>query len=163
MTHSANEVMVLAAKAARGGGAPPAQAAQFGSAAVLHLVTGRAVDDLDEALAALPNGPILSYPLGIAQIAEQAVKGIARGIMEGGDTSLARSYVESMPCSARLDADGTLTMEVGKPALRRNIMRISLSHDTYIRWSAFAAALLVAESDASRQSGAGAGVSNDND
>lgn len=154
--------MVLAAKAARGAGAPPAQAEQFGAAALLHLLRGRGVAVLDAALSALPGGPILSYPLEIARIAEQAQEGIAKGQMACAQDSLARSYAESAPWQASLSEDGILTINLSKPAKRCAITRVDLPEPVYQRWSALAAHLLVPESAASRLSGAGAGLS-DND
>ena len=162
MNRSANEVMVLATKAARGAGAPPAQADRFGAAALLHLVSGRDLAELDAALAALPGGPILSYPLDIMCIAEQATDGMAKGPLAGAQTGLAQSYVQSLPMHASLTEDGTLSIDLAKPAIRRNMTRVDLPDAVYARWSALAARLLVPESEASRLTGAGAGTS-DND
>lgn len=67
MSYSANEVQMLAQKAARGAGAHPAQAAHFGRALVCHLAAGRAVSDLREALALLPDGPIQTLPFAPQQ------------------------------------------------------------------------------------------------
>ncbi|WP_425038213.1 DUF3726 domain-containing protein [Primorskyibacter sp. S187A] len=63
MSHSVNEIEALATKAARGAGAPPAQAAKFGQAAVRHLAASRAEAALIDALQALPGGPILQFAL----------------------------------------------------------------------------------------------------
>ncbi len=63
MTHSANEVEMLAQKAARGAGAYPAQAAHFGKAVVVHLSEDRPVGLLLDALDALPEGPIQILPI----------------------------------------------------------------------------------------------------
>jgi hypothetical protein len=160
MTRSANEVMGLATKAARGSGAPPAQAAQFGAAAVIHLSAGHDVAALDAALAALPEGPIMTLPVAIARITETQVEGIAYGAF--GDGAMAQSYVAALPCQANLAADGILHVDLNRPAARRAVQRIDLSTETDTAWRALAAKLLVPESDASRQSGAGAGLT-DND
>lgn len=157
MTRSANEVMVLAGKAARGAGAPPAQAAQFGAAAVWHLQQGRDVAALDAALAALPAGPILDLPLAIARIVERG-----EGASVLPPAPLAQSYVETLPFVARMDAQGRVEIDLTTPAPRKVPQRIALDPQTYAAWSALAAKLLVPESDASRLSGAGAGLT-DND
>ena len=162
MTRSANEVMVLATKAARGAGAPAAQAAQFGAAAVAHLTTGRDVALLDGALAALPDGPILTLPLALARIAEVQVEGIATGVINEDEDSLAQSYVAALPCAAAMTEGGVVHLDLNRPAPRSAVARIDLSEQTYAAWTALAAALLVPESDASRLSGAGAGLT-DND
>lgn len=161
MTRSINEVMVLAGKAARGAGAPPAQAAQFGAAAVVHLCAGHGVDALDDALAQLPEGPIITIPLALARIAEQQVEGIAQGPLSGMEPQLCQSYVSALPCVANF-SEGKLSLNLNEPAPRRAVARINLSDETYAAWSALASALLVPESDASRLSGAGAGLT-DND
>jgi len=160
MTRSANEVSVLAAKAARGAGAPPAQAAQFGAAAVAHLAAGGDLDVLDAALAELPMGPIITLPLAISGVAEQAKGGHAQGRI--APSLLARSYAASLPYHAVLDGEGMLVLDFDVPATRSAPIRFALSDAVYEQWSALAAAMLVPESEASRLKGAGAGNS-DND
>lgn len=162
MIRSANEVMVLASKAARGAGAPPAQASQFGAAVVTYLSMGGSVEALDAALAAVPEGPIMALPLAIARIAESHVDGIASGPFESGDRAMALSYAAALPCQARLSQSGILHLDLNRPALRPEVTRIDLPDETYAGWSSLAASLLVPDSEASRQSGAGAGLS-DND
>lgn len=61
MSFSINEIQNLASKAARGAGAPPAQAARFGRAVVYHVRAGRAERDILDAIDALPHGPILRF------------------------------------------------------------------------------------------------------
>ncbi len=162
MTRSVNEVMVLATKAARGAGAPPAQAAQFGAAAVVHLTAGRDVAALDAALAALPEGPIVNLPLALTRIAESQVEGIATGVLDPEDSPLAQSYVAALPCVAALTESGTVHLDLNRPAPRAAVHRVDLAEETQAAWTALAAALLVPESEASRLSGAGAGLT-DND
>ena len=162
VTRSANEVMVLATKAARGAGAPPAQAAQFGAAAVVHLTAGRDIAALDAALAALPDGPIIELPLALTRIAESQVEGIATGVLDLAGSTLAQSYVAALSYAAALAKDGTVHLDFNRPAPRAMVQRIDLSEQRYTAWTAMAAALLVPESDASRLSGAGAGLT-DND
>lgn len=157
-----NEVMVLATKAARGAGAPPAQAAQFGAAAAVHLATGQSEQDLHSALAALPDGPIITLPLQIIRVAETAKAGRAQGELGSGRAALVQSYVSTLPYLAQLTPANEIHLDLTKPAARNPVQRIDLAEATYAKWSALAAALLVPESAASRLSGAGAGLS-DND
>ena len=154
--------MVLASKAARGAGAPPAQSAQFGSAAVLHLAMDRDVSALNTALDALPDGPIIALPLALMRIAEAQVEGIATGVLDQFDAALAQTYVEALPCAAALTADGVVHLDLNRPAKCAVVTRIDLPEKTYAAWTPLAAVLLVPESDASRLSGAGAGLT-DND
>lgn len=162
VNRSANEVMVLAAKAARGAGAPPAQAAQFGAAAVVHICAGRGFDALNAALEHLPDGPILDLPLALARIAEGAQDGHATASLGIDIADLTHSYVAASPYQADLTQDGILTLDLNTPASRAPVQRIDLPAEIYEAWSVLAARLLVPESAASRLSGAGAGLS-DND
>ncbi|MEH6519714.1 hypothetical protein [Sulfitobacter sp.] len=162
MTRSMNEVMALATKAARGAGAPPAQAALFGAAAVAHLANGKELQDLHSALAALPDGPIISLPLDITRVAETARAGKATGRAAAGRTALLQSYISTLPYQAELSQGGGIHLDLTKPAARIAVRRIDLPADINAQWSALAARLLVPESEASRLSGAGAGLS-DND
>lgn len=152
--------MVLATKAARGAGAPPAQAAQFGAAAVAHLGAEQGIEVLTAALDALPAGPIVALPLDLARLAERAEEGHASGTIE--NTALAQSYVGTLPYKAQMDAQGMVQIDLNTPAARGAVHRIDLPDAIYSAWSALAARLLVPESEASRLSGAGAGLT-DND
>lgn len=162
VTRSANEAMVLATKAARGAGAPPAQAAQFGAAAVGHLSAGMDVSVLDAALDALPHGVILELPVAIVQMVEQAQAERYCGPLPVAVSPLVPSYLATLPFAAGIDGQGTVTLDLNEPSARKMPARIDLQEQTYDRWSALAARLLVPESDASRLSGAGAGLT-DND
>lgn len=162
MTRSANEVSGLATKAARGAGAPPAQAAQFGAVAAVHLGAGRDLKLLNLALDTLPLGPILTLPLDIARLAEQSVEGHAQGRIDNSPAALVHSYLESLSYVAQVDEDGVVYLNLNEPAARLPPVRVDLDEAVYEAWSALAANLLVPESDVSRLSGAGAGLS-DND
>lgn len=87
MTHSVNELQSLAQKAARGAGAYPAQAAHFGRAVAYHLAAQRDSRALQDALAALPAGPIQTLPMTAKTL----------------QTPLAQSYTEAAG-NARLPA-----------------------------------------------------------
>jgi hypothetical protein len=104
----------------------------------------------------------MEYPLALARIAEAQVEGIAEGTFVVDVAALAHSYIEALPCQASLTADHVVYLDLNRPAARRDLSRIELSDEVYTRWSALAAKLLVPESDASRISGAGAGLT-DND
>lgn len=160
MTRSLNEVMTLATKAARGAGAPPAQAARFGQAAVAHLCAGRAPDDLDQALAALPDGPIVVLPLALARVCETPDG--TGAFDDAGWPNLARSYVEALPFAAILNADGILQVDTGRPAPQMVVHRCNIDAAQIAAWNALASRTLVPESEASRLAGAGAGLT-DND
>ncbi|MFK7836543.1 MAG: hypothetical protein AB8B60_10010 [Sulfitobacter sp.] len=166
MKVSANEVVTLATKAARGGGAPPGQAADFGRAALRHLLEGRTPAALSHALAALPNGPILTLPLQIARLLEQAGERTATGFLPiEGNAELAESYVQSQPFAAETrhsDAAMSVTFSLDAPNNLRAVARVDLSDALAQQMQHLAAKILVPESAASRLSGAGAGLT-DND
>tara|TARA_R110002110_G_scaffold92355_5_gene240809 strand:+ start:743 stop:1240 length:498 start_codon:yes stop_codon:yes gene_type:complete len=165
MTRSANEVMVLAGKAARGAGAPPAQASEFGRAAVRHIHAGRDPSDISRALEAVPNGPIMDFPIAFARVFER-----------GGDTPcgqvdastwlpLAESYADALPYAVQVDVVGevlNITVDLQCPAAKAHLGRLTLPDALFDQMTTFAARILVPESDASRLAGAGAGLT-DND
>ncbi len=166
MTRSANEVMNLATKAARGAGAPPEQAAEFGRAVVCHLLAERDINDLTDALAALPAGPILTLPLGFARVLEQAKGESATGHVSCADTlALAQSYADALPFAqtSAAGAEGLdISINLGEPAARAPITRVTLPEDLAAKMTTLAARTFVPESEASRLAGAGAGLT-DND
>jgi hypothetical protein len=159
-TCSANEIEGLAARAARGAGAGVAQAAHFGRAAAMHLARGGAGADLLAALDALPGGPVNAVPLALL-----AGEGEVR-IATGGHDALAESYLAALPFAAQVtgrDAGG-LRAHLSR-ADRRAVSlpaRIALDACTQGALSAFAARTYVPQSETSRLSGAGAGLT-DND
>lgn len=163
MSRSANEVMTLAAKAARGAGAPPAQAAQFGRAALRHLSADRGERVLLQALEALPEGPIITLPRYFVEFAEQAVEGRAQGMLPAQELALSYAEAQSYSCEITLVSEKlTVQADLTKPADRPVLKRIVLSGTFCNQLESLAAKLLVPESDASRLSGAGAGLT-DND
>lgn len=156
-----NEVMVLATKAARGAGAPPSQAAQFGAAAAAHLAAERDVEPLQQALEELPQGPILDIPLRIMAVAEAATEGRGQGSYGAVSAQLMQSYLATLPYRAVLKG-GEIEIDLNATSDRVRPQRIALPEGVYAQWSDLAARLLVPESEASRLNGAGAGI-NDND
>ena len=166
MKLSLNEVTALAAKAARGAGAPPAQAAEFGRAAARHLAAERDAQDLAEALSALPSGPTLHLPLMVMRLAEEVADGQARARIPRPEmTDLLRSYFDAQPCAIVSEEVGDtfeITLNLGDPAAPPPKTRLEVPEDLFTRISDLAARILVPESEASRRSGAGAGLT-DND
>ncbi|UWR23356.1 hypothetical protein [Sulfitobacter sp. S190] len=163
MSYSENEVATLASKAARGVGAPVQQAGEFGRAAAVHLQADRDVLDLRRALVALPLGPIIDLPRRIQAIAENARGGRAEAYFEtGGWVPLARSYVECLPYEAMLNLRMELLLDLTLPVPRRTPARIELSDEIYAEWTEQAQRTMVPDSEASRNAGAGAGLT-DND
>lgn len=158
MSWSVAEVTALASKAARGGGAPAGQAARFGQVAALHLGAERAPAELAQALDALPDGPILTYPLSLdAALGQLAQDETAVHVALPVD-GLMHSYVQALPFAAQLTADGRLELDVTQIAAPVAGTRISDCDDVIERMVRLAERTYVPESDSSRQSGAGAGL-----
>jgi hypothetical protein len=157
---SANEIEGLAARAARGAGAGVAQAAHFGRAAAMHLARGGAGADLLSALDALPGGPVNAVPLALL-----AAGGEVR-IDTGGQEALAESYLAALPFAARVIGRGAGWLDAHLSRGDRRAVslpaRIALDADTQGALAAFAARTYVPQSESSRLSGAGAGLT-DND
>jgi hypothetical protein len=163
MIGSVNEITNLAAKAARGAGAPQAQAEAFGRAAARHLAEGRDTDELAAALAALPGGIILEMPLALMRVAEDRLT--QARIAAGALPDLACSYAQSQgfACAVRREgADLVLSPQYDQPPPVLRMARLSLPGPLVDEMQQLAARLLVPETEASRLRGAGAGLT-DND
>jgi hypothetical protein len=135
----------------------------FGRVVVCHLVAGRDIADLSNALSALPNGPIISLPQQFNALAETAENGHAHARLS--NDALMLSYAQTLPysCDARIDVDAVhLTLNLMRPAARLKQTRVTLPQAFAKDLGRMAAKILVPESDVSRQSGAGAGLT-DND
>lgn len=166
MKCSANEVMTLATKAARGAGAPPAQAAMFGGAALGHLAAGCNANDLLSALEALPDGPVIELPLKIAEVLESACEDeVLLTIPKGPFAALELSYLYAQPYAAKgrtVEGETEVQLFLTTPHKPPPMPRVTMPDTLYAEMQHLAARLLVPETDASRLSGAGAGLT-DND
>ena len=165
MTRSANEVMVLAGKAARGAGAPPAQASEFGRAVVHHICAGRDMRHVSEALDALPKGPIMDFPVAFTRVLETGGASPRGQVEASAWLPLAQSYADALPFAARVTVIGEvldIIADVQQPAAKVSLGRLTLPDTLFDKMNALAARILVPESDASRRAGAGAGLT-DND
>lgn len=163
MICSANEVMTLATKAARGGGAPPAQATQFGGAALAHLIAARTISDLSNALIELPMGPIITHPLRIQELFEAVKETSVPAHVPYSD--LLRSYLEALPYDAKVISEGDRLRIRLSNTMRQHappVSRFRLPQNLFAQMQTLAARTLVPDTAASRQSGAGAGLT-DND
>lgn len=166
MILSANELVALATKAARGAGAPPQQAADFGRAALCHFQRGRAPQHLRAALDALPGGPILDVPLGVTRIIEGADCAEAIGVLTlDVPVDLLQSYLDALPYAVETkpsNAGLSVVVSLETPTPAASAVRITLPGGLASRMGELAARLLVPDTAASRASGAGAGLT-DND
>lgn len=156
MQFSINEIEALLSKAARGGGAPAGQASTFGKAAALHLARGCDVDDVQIALRALPDGPIILCPVDL-----HAALANGGGAMPCNGHELLCSYAMALPyLVTQTDSGVTIDMhQYDKPKLPA---RLSIEAGVIDAWKALAALTYVPETEQSRQAGAGAGLT-DND
>lgn len=153
---SLNEIEGLLTKAARGAGAPPAQAAAFGKAGALFLANRGNVDVLNAALSDMLNGVILEYPAKL-----QKCLAAGGGVLAATPTELLSCYAQILSFRVTTVQAGLhIDMEHCEKARAPN--RISLDANVLAPWRALAAKTLVPDTDQSRQSGAGAGLE-DND
>ncbi|MEM9637300.1 MAG: hypothetical protein AAGA94_06605, partial [Pseudomonadota bacterium] len=158
----------LATKAARGAGAPAAQAALFGEAAALHLGQGRAAADLAQALDYLPGGPIMEFPLQLQSLllSAEETPTCTVEMATAGLPTLAQSYLETLPHGCRVNAMSeislSVTLDLTAPARSLPLVRAAECDGLMARMTELAARTFVPESDASRRAGAGAGLT-DND
>lgn len=164
MSWSQTEIMALAAKAARGAGAPAGQAQQFGKAAVKHLLRGGDDNDLLRALEALPGGTIVEAPRAIDDC---LIAGGGDEVFIFSDTAdgLFESYVRALPFEITKVVSGEKTqfaLNRSKLAVSGKPDRVFANKEFIARLRLFASATLVPDSEASRSAGAGAGL-DDND
>ncbi len=164
MTWSVTEIATLATKAARGGGAPPEQAMRFGQAVAIHLQKNRATAALMTVLDALPEGPILNFPLAIDQAL--AATEDADRYVDAPDGELLTSYIETLPFETHLvvSENGGLLLKLSHdaPRAKGGAKRIEGCAALIEKMTEMAEKTLVPESESSRLSGAGAGLT-DND
>lgn len=164
VSRSLNEIATLAAKAARGAGFGPAQADRFGQALLYHLAAARDPDQMTGALAEAPKGPIHEGAL-LCRLLQQhrTFPGVLRLPLTLPET-VARSYAATVPhpWSATLRAtagDGFEFAPFTPPSLPE---RLDLPRMTQTLLNRYARRIYVANTDASRSAGAGAGLT-DND
>ena len=158
MTYSMTEIAALAAQAAAGAGATPAQSSAFGAAAVRHLVLGRAADDLPAALDALPGGPIRDLPVWLARGIEAADADHVELILpEDRWADLARSYAEASVWATETSGD-RVVVDLSRPAVAAPPSRLDPDGGLLGQMRSLAALTLVPESAQSRARGAGAGL-----
>ena len=164
MSWSANELSGLVAKAARGAGAPPEQAARFAHAAAVHLSQGREERALKSALDALPAGPVVElYQWFTGILCQGDQNGQAAGqVLATAPEPLIRSMAEAQPFALVAFAAGSdgvwITWDMSRPNPAPPPGRCTISDDFAGYLTRLAARTFVPESDASRRAGAGAGL-----
>lgn len=154
---------MMAAKAARGAGAPPEQAAEFGKAALMHLIAGRPAEDIETALAALPTGPILDLPVAIRRTLETAQEATATLLLpKEPPAPLFLSYLEAQPFAVERAGEDQIVLHLKVPAAPMSILRVHPPNWLWAQMSDLARQILVPDTAASRAAGAGAGqIDND--
>jgi hypothetical protein len=157
---SVNELQGLLSKAARGAGAPAAQAARFGQAGVYHLAQGGDEGDLDAALSERDLDCILDIPVLIQGVAMEG-EGINLRL-KPPIHPLANAYCAALPQAATVMQDGSISIDpdtLQRPPLPA---RLTVSMRSVTLWQALGAKTFVPETEQSRLAGAGAGLT-DND
>jgi hypothetical protein len=155
--YSENELAGLLAKAARGAGVPPGQAAQFGAAAQRHLGAQRGFDDIRQALEA-PLGMAVQFPLHLRRAASQGGPYTAHTPCP----ELFQSYLDALPCRVSiLEVTQTVVRfqsDPARPGAAQMLRRAQLGEDDVHYLQALAARTFVPDTAQSRASGAGAGL-----
>ena len=155
MSFSVTEISALATKAARGAGAPAGQAARFGPVAARHMQAGRDAKVLTLALDALPCGPIIELPRTLDAALTRAAPLVQAD-------PLLQSYLDVLPFLATYQDDsGRLEVDRQRPA-PVHTGRIRGYAALIAQMEQLAARTFVPDSAASREAGAGAGLT-DND
>lgn len=161
MNLSANQIIGMTVKAARGAGFPLAQAEMFASAMAHHLAQDRPVEDLSQALIHTDDSPILTYP---ALLDEVCLSG-SLNAQSARLPYLLRSYAETAAFEVKcIQAGKTLLLKhvSDRPSLADPCKRIAMDPTLWAHLNKLAAKTYVPATEASRLSGAGAGLT-DND
>ncbi len=161
MTRAANELWGTAQKAARGAGFPVAQTQLFAAALLRHIAAGRPEDQIAQALIHTDESPILTLP---ALLDGALIEG--RATLQGSLTpDLALSYAETHAWQTQVVRAGRalhLICDGTRAAPRPLPERLHISDRLWAHLGQLAAKTYVPATAASRLSGAGAGLS-DND
>ncbi len=167
LDRSGAEIAALAERAARGAGFPPAQSAQFGRAAALHLASGGDSAALSDALATARKGPVLRLALlqdDLARAMTAAGPDIVLSI-EPDDVALAPAYVALFPRDVSVveivkgspPRPARLHLRFGSDAVARpaRLSRATVPEKLWQSFKALAARMDVPDSAESRARGAG--------
>ena len=156
------EIQALAVRAATGARVPRAQALAFGGMLARHLADGGAEAPLSKALETPTT--ILALAHHVETMIETAsVSGRAVSIRQedAGQRALLISWLASLPCQAVITASGPeihAALSLSEPSARGRPARIAIGSDLFKQMQILAARTYVPDSDASRTSGAGAGL-----
>lgn len=141
------------------------QAVRFGQAAAFHLAAGRSENELFAALEALPDGPVLQYALCVDSALEACGLGKPGLLEQVTRDTLLDSYVDVLPFAVHIQNDrgrSYLKVDFAVPCPPRSARRIDGCVGLIAHMENFAARTYVPETDQSRITGAGAGLT-DND
>lgn len=156
------EIQALAVKAASGAQVPPAQALAFGAMCARHLADGGAETPLAQALAAPDTIVELAHSVETAiETASLSPRVVDIRVKEPGRRALTISWLASLPCQADITAQADRVqarLSLDQPSARGRPARIAVSGTLFDQMQALAARTYVPDSDASRSSGAGAGL-----
>jgi len=156
------EIQALAVKAATGAAVPPAQALAFGAMATRHLADGGSEAPLSEALN--DSGTIVDLAHQIeavietASVSEQPVR---VSEPDTGRRALLISWLASLPCQAETNATSAeirVRLSLTDPSARTRPARVHIGTALFDQMQDLAARTYVPDSEASRASGAGAGL-----
>lgn len=155
MSRSLSEVRALCFRAALGAGATAGLAEIFGSLAAVHLLAGRRAEVLEDALFALPGGPILDLAVLHAQAVTQGATPVA--VPPGMEGDLVYSFAESRNVRCDVDAVAKTVTYWPNDLSAPSAGRVSGYDDFFEHLNNLSAKTLVPDTDASRDKGAGAG------
>ena len=156
------EIQALAVKAATGAAVPPAQALAFGAMATRHLADAGPEAPLSEALVD-PNAVLdLAHQIeAMIETASVSEKPVGVSEQDPGRRALLISWLASLPCQAAITATSAeirVRLSLTEPSARTRPARVAISSALFDQMQDLAARTYVPDSDASRATGAGAGL-----
>jgi hypothetical protein len=162
MEWSCAELQTLAAKAASGLGTPPAQALAFGTMVTRYLADGGGEEALMQALQS--SATIVAVAHRVEEMVEQASiasEPVTVNEPDAAKRALIISWLAALPCQTEIAVVGhdvTAILSLDSPSTRARPKRVTVSEDLAKTLHDLAARTYVPDSDASRSTGAGAGV-----
>ncbi len=162
MSRSWTEVQALATRAAAGAGVPAAQSLAFGAMLARHLADGGAEAPLRSALDAPER--IVALAQRVEEVIEAASispRPVRTVEPDASQRALLVSWLAGLPCATAIDVSGDTVLaalDLASPSTRARTERLLVSADLNEGLGTLAAKTYVADSEASRTMGAGAGL-----
>lgn len=156
------EIQALAVKAATGAGVPTGQALSFGTMLTRHLADEGAEAPLSHALNSPDSIVALAHQVEtLIEAASLSRRLVTTHEARADRRALLVSWLNSLPCQAQIavtDTQVSAILSLSRPSTQARPDRVTISDGLFAQLDRLAQRTYVPDSDASRASGAGAGL-----